>query len=351
MHSVYPSNDHPRDKASFSFHIDAPTGETVVANGVLTSKKSEGQRTFWTYEQRQPMATELTQLAAGSFRVAKGGSVHGVAVRDVVPTRFGAEFDKVIPLEKEQLAWMEQAVGKYPFDAYGSLLAEVNINAALETQTLSLIDSPLVTKYPEGVWSPILLHELAHQWFGDSVAPSNWSDVWLNEGHASYYEHVYAAEKGFLKDDAGADDFEGLMKSRYALGDQWRAQYGAVAQPTITDVGSLFNDNVYDGGALVLYALKQKVGPAVFAKIERSWTDKYAGRAGSTADFITLASRISGSDVSTFLHAWLYDLTTPAMPGHPDWTVNPASSGGGAPSRATATAPGSEVAAPSGLPR
>jgi aminopeptidase N len=338
MHSVFPSNDHPRDKASFSFRFDVPAGTTAVANGVRTGRRTHGDRTIWTYEQRQPMATELTQLVVGDFRVVPRGRVGRVVVRDVVPTRLVAQYNRILPVEKSQLRWMRARVGAYPFDLYGSLIVDTSLGFALETQTLSLYDTPWFTKYPRGLWDPVMLHELAHQWFGDSVAPRQWSDVWLNEGHATWYESTYAAQRGYLQDDAGADTFEQLMRALYALGDQWRAEHGPVARPVSGDVNDLFSPQVYYGGALVLYAVRQKVGNATFGRIERSWVRDYRGRSASTQDFIRLASRISGRDLQGFLSAWLYGRTTPPMPGRPGWTVDPVHASGGTSSRESAPA-------------
>ena len=95
-----------------------------------------------------------------------------------------------------------------------------------------------------------MVHELAHQWFGDSVAPSRWGDIWQNEGHATWYEFQYAAEKGFLAEDTGIADLTDLMKAIYARSDLWRAAYGPPGAPTSGDVDELFNVNVYYGGAL-----------------------------------------------------------------------------------------------------
>ena len=323
MHTVYPSNDHPRDKASFSFRFDVPAGTTAVANGVPTGKKTRSGRTIWTYEQRQPMATELTQLAVGAFSVVKRGSVDGVAVRDVVPTRLVADYNSKLPVEKDHLQWMRSKVGAYPFDLYGSLIVDTTLGFALETQTLSLYDTPWFTRYPQGVWDPVMLHELAHQWFGDSVAPWEWSDVWLNEGHASWYEYTYAEDKGFLDDDAGADTLDEFMQDVYSAGDYYRQNYGPVAQPLSGDVYDVFNSNVYEGGALVLYALREKIGTPAFNRLERTWVQKYKGKSASTKDFINLASAVSGQNLTSFMRAWLYGTTTPPMPNHPDWVVSP----------------------------
>ena len=96
---------------------------------------------------------------------------------------------------------MQARVGQYPFDLYGSLVVEADLGFALETQTLELMDTSWFRDFTQDTWDPTLLHEMSHMWFGDSVAPYSWSDLWLNEGHASWYEFLYAEEKGFLEGD------------------------------------------------------------------------------------------------------------------------------------------------------
>ncbi len=173
-----------------------------------------------------------------------------------------------------------------------------------------------------------MVHELAHMWFGDDVAVYNWSDIWLSEGPASWFEFTYAEEKGFLVDDtAGYPDEQGyatldeLMRAVYAHGDQWRHDFGPVGAPNSPE--NLFSLQVYHGGALVLYALREVVGPRTFARILREWVHRYGGRSVRTEEFIALASKVAHRDLRGFLRAWVYGETTPKMPGHPDWTTDP----------------------------
>ena len=324
-HALIPCNDHPRDTASWRIRLDVPAGWTAVANGVQVAHRAAKGRSVSTFLQRQPMASELFQAAVGDFRVVRRPAVNGVPLRDVVPRRLASSLAPRLAVERSQIPWMERRVGRYPFAVYGSLVVDAQLGFALETQTLSLYDTLFFgKKTPVGVTDPVMLHELAHQWFGDSVAPRSWSDVWQNEGHATWYELTYAAENGWLPDDAGATDLETLFKDVYRLGDQWRDRWGPVARPTsATTVWDLFNPNVYYGGALALYALKQKIGGAAFAELERRWVTQYRGRSASTDDFIALATRVAHRDLRTFLIAWLYGTRTPPMPGHPDWTVAP----------------------------
>jgi aminopeptidase N len=126
------------------------------------------------------------------------------------------------------------------------------------------------------------------------------------------------------------------MKAVYAHGDEWRASDGPVALPSSED--TLFNYQRYHGGALVLYALRQKIGAAAFQRIEKAYAQRFAGQSVGTEDYIALAAQVSGRpDVVPFLRDWLYGTKTPPMPGHPDWKVNPV--GGFAPK--ALSAPGS----------
>jgi aminopeptidase N len=219
-------------------------------------------------------------------------------------------------------------VGRYPFDIFGTFVVDAELGFALETQTISLLDRVWFSEFTQDVWDPTMLHELSHMWFGDSVSPHSWSDLWLNEGHASWYEFLYAEARGQLAgdtegypDDTGYATMDELMKAVYAHGDEWRASDGPVAAPLNSDV--LFNLNRYHGGALVLYALRQKIGGRAFDRLEREWVSRYRDRVASTEDFIALASKVAHRDLRHCLSDWLYGTTTPPMPGHPDWMTNP----------------------------
>ncbi len=328
-HVFLPSNDHPRDKASFDIRFDVPAGQTAVANGIKLAQWTDRGRSHFVYVQRQPMATELIQLAVGQYDVTNLGFHNGVFLRDVTSKPITARIQPLLGVTPSQLDWMQARVGGYPFDLYGSLVVEADLGFALETQTLELMDTSWFDEFTQDTWDPTLLHEMSHMWFGDSVAPYAWSDLWLNEGHASWYEFLYAEEKGFLEgdtegypDDSGYADFDDLMKAVYAHGDQWRAEDGPVALPTSED--TLFAYQRYHGGALVLYALRQKIGAAAFQRIERAYVDRFKDRSVSTDDYIALAAQVSGRpDVVPFLRDWVYGTKTPPMPGHPNWKADP----------------------------
>jgi aminopeptidase N len=344
-HKLFPSNDHPRDLATYTITLTAPAGWKSVANGRHVRDRARAGYVSSTYREAKPMASELVQVVVGDFVVKNRPPVNGVPIRDVVPRRLASTLLPQAEVERSQVAWMARKVGRYPFENYGSLVIDADLGFALETQTLSLYDSGLFGA-PAFILDPIMAHELAHQWFGDSVAPRAWSDVWQNEGHATWYELEYAEEKGIFEDYTGVANREAYFKLVYAAGDRYRARYGPVAAPLrSTSIWDVFNPNVYDGGALALYALRQKIGKAKFERLERAWVSKYKGKSPSTYDFIALASKVSGQNLRAFLTGWFYGTKTPAMPGHPDWTVTPP------PTTASAAAVAGDDAIPARLRR
>jgi aminopeptidase N len=320
-HLVFPCNDHPSDKADFTIHVTAPEGYTAVANGLPAGLERTARTTTWTYRTAHPMATELAQVSIGRSAVLHRTGPHGLPVRDVVPAKDKKELGPWLARTPGQIAWMESKVGPYPFETYGLLMAQAQTGFELETQTLSLFEKEVFTEpsYPSWYVESIMVHELSHQWFGDSVSPRGWSDLWLNEGHATWYEALYAQEK------AGRS-MEARMKAAYAASDGWRAAGGPPAAPEPAKPGQkvgIFRPNVYDGAALVLYALRQEIGTSAFQQVERRWVSGHRDGTATTDDFVRLASEVAGRDLTGFLRPWLYGEKTPPMPGRPDWKPVP----------------------------
>ncbi|MCX5526979.1 M1 family metallopeptidase [Streptomyces bobili] len=317
-HLVFPCNDHPSDKAMFTVRVTAPNGYTAVANGLPTDVDRAGRATTWTYRTLHPMATELAQVSIGRSAVLHREGPHGLPVRDVVPAKDREALEPWLKKTPDQIAWMESKVGPYPFETYGVLVADTVTGFELETQTLSLFEKGLFTEpaYPQWYVESIMVHELAHQWFGNSVSPRTWSDLWLNEGHATWYEALYAQEK---KDDR---TLEARMKAAYGASDRWRTAGGPPGAPKPPAPGQkigIFRANVYDGAALVLFALREEIGVEAFDRLERTWLIDHRDGTAGTADFVRLAGQVSGRDLGSFFQHWLYDEKTPPMPGHPEW--------------------------------
>ncbi|GGZ36420.1 M1 family metallopeptidase [Streptomyces poonensis] len=327
-HRVFPCNDHPSDKAMFTVRVSAPEGYRAVANGLPAGEEHATKSTAWTYRTEHPMATELLQVAIGRSTVLHRSGPHGLPVRDVVPVKDRGRLERWLGKTPGQIAWMEGKVGRYPFETYGLLVADARLGFELETQTLSLFERDLFTRpeFPEWYVDSVMVHELAHQWFGNSVSPRTWSDLWISEGHATWYEALYAEEMG-------GRSLDERMKLAYGASDGWRAAGGPPAAPEAPEAGrktGIFRPNVYDGAALVLYALRQEIGRPAFERLQRAWVSLHRDGTAGTDDYKELASVIAGRDLNDFFHAWLYGQRTPPMPGHPDWKSVPVGQPGAA---------------------
>lgn len=315
-HAVFPSNDIPSDTADFKLNITVPEDLQAVANGELTGTSTAAGLTTYTWETAHPMQTEYLQIGVGKYSFIEDVGPRGVPLLSAVPT---AQLDVAEPRVRTtptHLAFMESQVGRYPYESYGVFVGEASIGYSLETHGMSTFSTPTPSE-------STMVHELSHQWFANSVSPRTWGDVWQNEGHATWYADIWTEQHG---GQAQVD----RMKAGYALGDKYRADWGPVARPKSPE--TLFSQQVYRGGALPLFALREVVGADKFDQIERTWVSRYRDDVASTRDFIDLAIEIAGNptvavpgdpSLRSYLEDWLYGTKTPPMAGHLDWVVNP----------------------------
>jgi aminopeptidase N len=323
-HTVFPCNDHPSDKADFSFRLTVPEGLRAVATGLLVRTESPpGGRTAYTYRSREPIATELVQITVGDYVIKERQGPHGLPLRDVVPVARAEALEPALALTPGLVTWLEARLGAFPLETYGLLPCNTDLDVpfaftGLETQTLTIYRPKYLLQEEQKIGSH-MMHELVHSYFGNSVSPATWADLWLNEGHADFYGLLYRYERGW-PDSLGMTTLEARMKHTYAQGDQWRHDWGPVAAP---NEANLFEGQRYLGGVLVLYALRNLVGEQAFNALERAFLARYRNSSASTEDYIAVASEVTGQDLSGFLRDWLYGTRTPRMPGHPDWTVTP----------------------------
>ena len=297
--TYYPSNDHPSDKATFSYRITVPSSETVVVNGDLTERVDNGDTTTWSYEHRFQQATYLTAIAIGDFEIREADpSKSGVPVRNAFASFLADEAEPIFDQQDEMIDAFEELFGPYPFDVYGSLVVPEGFGGALETQTLSIYGED-VRRYG-GFAELVVAHELAHQWFGNHVTPQRWEDLWLNEGFASYGEALWfeASDPDFT--------YERWIREVWVPGPRHESQ---VHRP---DVDDLFSPAVYQRGAMALHALRLEVGDDVFFDILRTWIVRFGGGNASTADFEALSEELSGRDLDSLFESWLRTDQLPA---------------------------------------
>jgi aminopeptidase N len=294
-HTWFPGNDHPSDKATFDFDITVPKGSTAVANGDLTSSTDGGARTTWRV--KEPMATYLATVNVGRFDIKRGTTPGGVPILVAVdPTVDTATVEDVYAKTAEITdAWAE-LFGPYPFSSTGSLVDNADVGFALETQTRSVYGS-------FGAEPTIVAHEIAHQWYGDSVSVTSWKDIWLNEGFATFAEWTWGER-------SGGPSVQQQYDTRYRQQGNRELWDVPPGNPGRTQ---MFGRSVYDRGGMTLHALRQKVGDDKFWEIMRTWYKEHRDGNATTDQFIALSERISGTQLDAFFRAWLYEKGRPEV--------------------------------------
>ncbi len=297
----FPANDHPRDKASFDIRVTVPRGKDVVSNGVLVGKRKRHDRTTVHWRAAEPMATYLAFFAAGDFETRSascGGIANYVAVSEHRPIFARGKAKDLADRTCTTITALASVLGPYPFSAVGGVATALPVSFALENQTRPT--------YPSqgGPTLGLVAHELAHQWFGDSVSVSSWRDIWLNEGFADYLQTYYLTEVV-----GGRSMQDWLVNSYNALvpeADFWRL---SIDDP---GPGHLFDGQVYTRGSMAVQALRHRIGDVAFWTLLRTWVSQHAYGNASVADFEALAASVSGQDLTAFFDAWLHAPVLPA---------------------------------------
>ncbi|MCB0102447.1 MAG: M1 family metallopeptidase [Anaerolineales bacterium] len=303
--SFYPVNDHPLDKATYTIIVTVPKPWEAAANGVLQSETDNGDSTTYTFTVRDPMASYLTTINVNDFEVETMVSPAGIPIRNYYATSLPDDINKPFARQGEMIDYFSELFGPYPFEVYGSLVMDTEFGAALENQTLSIFGIDMVSPNDLEESEAVVAHELAHQWFGDSISVADWSDIWLNEGFASYSEALW------LEYDYGEEGVNEWVDYYYEDVKNYPEFYPPPGDPAPND---LFNGGVYIRGGLTLHALRLEVGDDAFFEIIRTYYDRYKYSNASTEDFIAVAEEVSGEDLEGFFDAWLYDEQLPELP-------------------------------------
>ena len=293
----FPSNNHPADKATYEIGITVPEGVTAASNGLLVGETTSGGKTTYTWSMNDPMATYLAAVYIGDFERIDHGPLYegGPVIRDYVPAGSRPEIAQALAVTPDVIAFLEGLLGPYPFDAYGTIVMPFQLGLALENQTLAIHG-------PATIGPDIIAHEAAHQWLGNSVSPADWSEIWLNEGFATYLHLMFETEH------FGAD-FNDTMSEVHA----WLSSEG-IGPPKGIEIQDLFGASVYDRGAATLHALRLHTTDETFFEILRTHYDRSAGGTTDTGEFLAIVDEFAGPEAVGLVESWLYDETVPAFP-------------------------------------
>ncbi|WP_419945200.1 M1 family metallopeptidase [Candidatus Poriferisodalis sp.] len=295
--SWFPSNNHPTDKATYTIAITVPEHLTAASNGLLVSETvADGRRTA-TWHTDDPMATYLAAVYIGLFERHEQETREGLLIRDYIPSSLTDEQRRVtldaLSVTPGAIAFFEEMLGPYPFDAYGTLVLPFSTGFAMENQTLSLHGSQTL--------SPLIIaHELAHAWFGNSVSPGDWSDIWLNEGFAHYLAFLYLA------------DHEGRDIGALMAGELRAARGARAVPPGSISVEQLFDfPSVYQRSMLTLHALHRHLGDEAFFELVRRHYRQSVDGTATTSEFMGIVAQFGGPEAVALLASWLYSPEIP----------------------------------------
>jgi aminopeptidase N len=298
--SWFPCNDRPADKATYRIVVRAPARYTVVANGTLSWHRTEIGTTAWEYDQRVPMSTYLATVHIGRYVPVDlaGGPV---PQRAWVPRRLLARFRHDFARQPEMLTLFSRLFGPYPFADYRVVVVSDPLDVPLEAHGLSTFGANHVDGRRGS--ERLVAHELAHQWFGNSLTVLDWRDIWLHEGFAKYAEWLWFEHSG-----GGAAAVHAAKSwSRIAA----MPQNLRVADP---GVRRMFDDRVYERGALTLHALRTALGDTAFFDLLREWTRAHHNGTVTTDAFEAMARRYATRPLDDLFRTWLHESSLPSLP-------------------------------------
>lgn len=292
-YSWYPVHDHPSDKAYYDVEISAPEPLVGVANGELTDRRTAGGVTTTHWELDSPAASYLITIAIGDYEVTQAESSSGVPLSYWV-LRGDAGGRRALEATPGALTWVEDRLGRYPFDSLGVLL--VDSESGLETQTMITLGS---NDYVRS--APVIVHEIVHQWYGNLVTPNDWSDLWMNEGMAMYLQLVYEAGREGTPID--------VVMNRWSRREP--AMRREAGPPADYDPQAFGESVVYVAPALMWHEVRRRVGDEAFWRMVRAWPTSRANENATREEYLAWVEEETGEELTPVFDAWLLEETSP----------------------------------------
>ncbi len=299
---VVPVRRPPSAKASYRIQISTDSPYRALANGELVSRRVRAAQTVWTYEQPEPTSTYLITLQIGMYGTQRLPKAQ-VPMHAVLPDRLRPEFDHDFARQPQMMKLFINLFGPYPLShGYTVVVTDDDLEIPLEAQGISIFGA----NHCDGKRGAerLIAHELAHQWFGNSVTARRWRDIWLHEGFACYAEWLWSENSGGRSADDWAHHYHAKLKSS--------PQNLLLADPP--GPRDMFDDRVYKrGGALTLHVLRDTLGDDNFFELLRDWTSRHRHSTVVTDDFTGLAANYANVSLRPLWDAWLYSTEVPRL--------------------------------------
>jgi aminopeptidase N len=297
--SWFPCNDHPSNKASYRITVTTDSPYRVVVNGSLLAQTVHGSHTTWVYDQPEPMATYLASVQIGQYELIDV-TRRPVPQRAAVPHRRRGRFADRFSRQPAMMLAFEKLFGPYPYSEYMVVITDDDLEIPLEAQGMSIFGANFLDEDGE---ERLIAHELAHQWFGNSLTVQSWQHIWLNEGFACYAEWLWSEQSG----GPSADRLAARHRDRLA---------GLPQDLLITDPrpAFMFDDRLYKRGALTLHAVRRTIGDDAFFELLRRWTATHRYGTVTTDQFVAHAAHYATTSLRPLFTAWLYEQALPKLP-------------------------------------
>jgi len=320
VHQWIPCMDHPSAKATITFNVTAPEQNLVIANGSLDRIETaeRGMRT-WTYTEKVPIPPYCMVIAVGQFTKLDGGKPVSVPLSFYVPSADRKYATKGFSPAAPALKFFSQTVAPYPYEKLALIVGSTRFGG-MENSSAIVFTSTLFDPRPNAPLSrmfgirvgivDVVAHEIAHQWFGDSVTESTWADLWLSEGFATYFAAL------FIQRFEGEQAFQDYMKEAAET-------YFHYEQHTRTpifdrdteDLLKLLNANNYQKGAWVLHMLRMRLGDDAFFRGIRGYYEAHRNSTATSEDLRSALEKSSGDNLKEFFARWVYGS------GHPHYEL------------------------------
>jgi aminopeptidase N len=292
--SWLPCNGRLTDKATFDIHLIVPEDLKGVSNGRLIRVMRKGSRKTFHWREDQPMDAYLAVVDIGRGRLVRR-EISDIPTWTMVDPSLAKRWRRSLAALPGILRFESKIFGPYPFDAAGAIIDAANFDNALETQT-----RPIYALPPSRV---VIAHEMAHQWFGDSVGLKRWPDIWLNEGFATWAQWYYLEHHG---GSSALQIFRSLRHEPAYITELWSPPPGNPRKPR-----HLFAASIYLRGGMTLEALRLKIGTKEMLEVLRDWATEYRYGSAETNQFIALAEQVSGKNLHLFFQHWLFESGKP----------------------------------------
>jgi aminopeptidase N len=298
-----PTIDHPYDKAMCEFIVTAPNHYQVISNGLKIEETDlPGNKRLTHWKQSVPIASWLYVLGVARFAVQSVDEFDGKSIQTWVYRQDrDAGFYDFGYVTKEALEFYSDRIGPFSYEKLANIQSN-SVSGGMEAASAILYSESSVSGDRSVRWRNVVIHEIAHQWFGNSVTEKDWDEIWLSEGFATYFTLL------FIEHQYGRDAFvEGLKSSKKSVDNFYskNPKYRLV-HDNLQDMKDVTTSQIYQKGSWTLHMLRGVVGTENFWKGIKIYYNKYRDSHATVADFRNVMEEVSGKDLSGFFDQWLY---------------------------------------------